>query len=177
MIRNAKTAAIIGSWDKDTGEDRSAELLFRISSISNRCLGSLNYEYLFARYEYEEGGIIEEPIYLLFGLDKSLALRLACDYDQGSIIWKDENYFGILTPENKEAGQFTDYITDRRVSDEDVRILGSIFTEHNPKKKWYKVVLKRYKPPKVAISSIRNMATGVKREKETVFELYQNRPI
>lgn len=102
-IRNAKTAAIIGSRDKDTGEDRSSELLFRISTIAKRHLGLLNYEYLFARYEYEDGGTIEESIYLLFDSDKSLAFRLACDYDQGSIIWKDENCFGILNLENKEA--------------------------------------------------------------------------
>ena len=172
--KDDKTFAIIGSQDKDTKEDRSDELTRLVSKYASQHRGEVGYKYLFGRYEYEDGTIGEEKSVIIFNIPKEKALEFASKnkgVNQESIIWKDDNFFGFLTQDGREDGKFTSNTKNMNLSDEDIKLFGSRLAKHKNKNQtqWYKFVMEQFVPDEK--SSIRNMATSAKKEKEPIFSI------
>lgn len=170
--QGANTFAIIGSQDKDTKEDRSKELIQKVSNLSAKNRGKIGYKYLFGRYEYEDGSIGEELSIIIFNIDKEDAVRIGKEVNQESIIWKDDSFFGFLNQQGQEDGSFTSDVRNMNLSDEDIKLFGSRLAKHKNKNQlsWYKFVMEQYIPTGKDVSSIRNMAYNKNRNKEQLFE-------
>lgn len=170
--KDDNTFAIIGSQDKDTKEDRSDELLDKVGRLSRQRNLNIGYKPLWGRYEYEDGTIGEELSLIIFNIDKPTALKIAKALNQESIIWKDGGFFGFLTADGREDGEFSYNPKNMNFSDEDVKLFGSRLTRHKNKnqQKWFKFTMEQYKPLGER-SSVRNMATQPKRIKEEVFSV------
>ena len=101
-IKDKKSFAIIGSQDKDTKESRYNELLQLVRKIPYR-VGWNNLE---GTYTYDSGEVGSEDSLIIYNIKKEDALNIAKKINQESIIWKDENFFGFLTAEGEEDGNF-----------------------------------------------------------------------
>ena len=101
-IKDKKSFAIIGSQDKDTKESRYNELLQLLRKIPYR-VGWNNLE---GTYTYDNGEVGSEDSLIIYNIKKEDALNIAKKINQESIIWKDENFFGFLTAEGEEDGNF-----------------------------------------------------------------------
>lgn len=101
-IKDKKSFAIIGSQDKDTKESRYNELLQLLRKIPYR-VGWNNLE---GTYTYDNGEVGSEDSLIIYNIKKEDALKIAKKINQESIIWKDENFFGFLTAEGEEDGNF-----------------------------------------------------------------------
>lgn len=172
--KDTKTFAIIGSQDQKTKEDRSDELISKVSKLSSKNRGKIGYKYLFGRYQYDDGSISEELSIIIFNISKQDALTIGEELNQDSIIWKDKDYFGFLTPDGKEDGKFSNNTKNFNFSDEDIKLFGSRLAKHKHKNqlKWFKYVLEQFVPQEM--SSIRNMALNRNRKKEALFEIVVN---
>lgn len=166
------TFAIIGSQDKDTKEDRSNELIFKVSEYASKHRGEVGYKYLFGRYTYEDGTVGEELSIIIFNISKEKALKIAKDINQDSIIWKDSDFFGFLTPDGYEDGRFSSFEKNMNFSDEDIKLYGSRLARHKNKNqlKWFKFIMEQNEPS--SRSSIRNMSTKTKFKREPLFEIF-----
>ena len=167
------TFAIIGSQDKDTKEDRSDELLQRVSNLRyGKGDSRIGYKPLWGRYEYEDGTVANELSLMIFNLTKDQAVSLAKTLNQESIIWKDKDFFGFLTQDGNEDGRFSSDPRNINMSDEDVKLFGSRLAKHKNKnqQKWFKFVMEQYAPIGER-NAVRNMSTRPGRKKEKVFEL------
>lgn len=101
-IKDKKSFAIIGSQDKDTKESRYDELLQLLRKIPYR-VGWSNLE---GTYTYDNGEVGSEDSLIIYNIKKEDALKIAKKINQESIIWKDENFFGFLTADGEEDGNF-----------------------------------------------------------------------
>ena len=167
------TFAIIGSRDKDTDKDRSDELIRLVSDLSAKNRGKIGYKPLFGRYQYKDGTVTEEISIIVFNIPKEKALEFAKKLNQESIIWKDKDFFGFLTPDGVEDGEFSSDPTRLNLSDEDIKLYGSRLARHKNKnqQKWFKFIMEQYIGEER--SAVKNMATRpLKREQ--LFEIYYN---
>ena len=94
------TFAIIGSEDKDTGESRFSELNNLIRKYTKKTGKRIGFNKVDGMYTYQVNGkekaIAYEDSLILYDIDKELALEIANDINQESIVWKDKNFFGII---------------------------------------------------------------------------------
>jgi len=94
--RDNGTFAIIGSEDKDTGKNRYNELKQLIKEYEKK-YGHLGYNRLSGMYQYKlTGKRTIEPSVIIYNIDKKDALSIARQINQESIIWKENNFFGII---------------------------------------------------------------------------------
>ena len=173
--RDDNTFAIIGSQDKDTKEDRSEELIGKVSKLVRQRNNNIGYKPLWGRYEYEDGTIGEELSLIIFNISKKKALEIAKEINQESIIWKDVGFFGFLTPDGVEDGVFSYNPRNMNFSDEDIKLFGSRLAKHKNKNqlRWFKFVMEEYKPMGRR-NAVRNMATRPKREREELFSITES---
>lgn len=117
------TFAIIGYFDKDTGQSHKSEVLSWLQSKSGKYVNKANkeddtgnpnypkfgYTLTNGTYTYKDGPnngkTIPEPSVILYNVTKEDALELAKKINQESIIWKDTDFFGFLTTDGKEDGR------------------------------------------------------------------------
>lgn len=94
-LTDSVTFAIIGSDDKDTHESRYDELrdLIRKYSEKNKIRG---FNYVKGTYTYDSGEVAFEKSFILYNISKETALEIARQVNQESIIWKDDDFFGII---------------------------------------------------------------------------------
>ena len=128
--------AVIGSRDKDTGEDRYNELVAEVSEVIKKNVGKIpiGYNRLKGTYTYHNGTTTDEDSLIIYNIPKKDALQIAKDINQESIIWHDDDFFGFLTPQGEKDGDL-----GRGLSfDKDkVRMFGSrINSKHNKGKPW-----------------------------------------
>ena len=97
--------AIIGSQDKDTREDRSSELYQKLSKINAKY--KISWKHLRGSYTYEDGSVGEEKSVIIFGIKKEDALKLGKDLNQETIIWHDDDFFGLLKPNGEVDSKFS----------------------------------------------------------------------
>jgi len=173
--QNSSKFAIIGSQDKDTKEDRRDELIAEVSKLSHRRENRIGYKPLFGRYEYEDGTIGEELSLIIFNIDKKDALRIAQKLNQESIIWKDADFFGFLTANGEEDGEFSYNQNNMNFSADDIKLYGSRLARHKNKnqQKWFKFVMECYKTDG-SRNAVRNMGTKPMREREELFHIYSD---
>ena len=72
-IKDQNTFAVIGSQDKDTGEDRSDKLLNLVGDLSRK--GKVKgYNWLLGKYVYDDGRLGEENSLIVYNITKEDAL-------------------------------------------------------------------------------------------------------
>lgn len=99
------TFAIIGSEDKDTGEDRSKELGELVRKATYKRGKAIGFNKVDGVYTYEttdgqEKKVAYEKSLILYDVDKQTALDIADGVNQESIVWKDPNFFGVIYVDN-----------------------------------------------------------------------------
>ena len=100
------TFAIIGSQDKDTKKDNYVKLLDEVGKVQKKYEdANIGFNHLKGTYTYEDGTVGEEGSLIIYNIPKEDALRIAQKLNQESIIWKDEDFFGFLTPDGEEDGE------------------------------------------------------------------------
>lgn len=169
------TFAIIGSQDKDTKEDRRDELIDMVSRLSHKRDSKIGYKPLFGRYEYEDGTVVEELSLIIFNINKDDSLRIAQKLNQESIIWKDADFFGFLTANGEEDGEFSYTQNNMNFSDDDIKLYGSRLARHKNKnqQKWFKFVMECYET-NGSRNAVRNMGTKPMRKREELFHIYSD---
>ena len=95
-IKDKNTFAIIGSQDQDTKKDRLNDLIDEIRVLSSRKSG-IGFNHIDGVYTYENGKKGTEYSLIIYNLSKEDALKIGNKLNQESIIWKDKNFFGMLT--------------------------------------------------------------------------------
>lgn len=94
------TFAIIGSEDKDTGENRKRELYDLLRKYKEKTGLRLGFNQAKGVYTYQDGNqekkVAQEDSLIIYDIDKKGALDIANAINQESIVWKDPNFFGIL---------------------------------------------------------------------------------
>lgn len=94
------TFAIIGSEDKDTGENRKRELYDLLKNYKNKSGLRLGFNQAKGVYTYQDNNqekkVAQEDSLIIYDIDKQGALDIANAINQESIVWKDPNFFGIL---------------------------------------------------------------------------------
>lgn len=94
------TFAIIGSEDKDTGENRKRELYDLLRKYKEKTGLRLGFNQAKGVYTYQDGNqekkVAQEDSLIIYDIDKQGALNIADAINQESIVWKDPNFFGIL---------------------------------------------------------------------------------
>ena len=103
---------IIGSNDKDTHIDQHKKLLSDIwnlmgKEVYQRQKSKMSYKSLEGKYTYENGESELEYSYIVYNISKPDAVRLMKEYNQESIIWKDENFFGFIYYDGREDDCFS----------------------------------------------------------------------
>lgn len=93
--KGKSTFAIIGSQDQDTKESRLPELVDEIRVLSRNKAG-IGYNYIEGTYTYENGEIGTEDSIIIYNLSKGDALNIGRKLNQETVIWKDENFFGMI---------------------------------------------------------------------------------
>lgn len=94
-LTDSVTFAIIGSQDKDTYESRYDELRELIRKYSNK--GKVRgFNFVNGTYTYDSGTVGFEKSFILYNIEKETALEIGRLLNQESIIWKDEDFFGII---------------------------------------------------------------------------------
>ena len=94
------TFAIIGSEDKDTGENRKRELYDLLKKYKEKSGQRLGFNQVNGVYTYQDGNqekkVAQEDSLIIYDIDKQGALDIANAINQESIVWKDPSFFGIL---------------------------------------------------------------------------------
>ena len=101
-IKDNGTFAVIGSQDKDTGEDRSKELYDLVGNYSRK--GRMKgYNWLLGKYIYDDGRTGDENSLILYNIDKEDALKIGKQLNQETILWKDPEFFGYIYVDSGEV--------------------------------------------------------------------------
>lgn len=94
-LNDSVTFAIIGSEDKDTREDRYKELVDILRRYHKQ--GKVrSFNPVVGTYTYQDGTLGKESSFILYNVDKDVALDIASQVNQETIIWKDDDFFGLL---------------------------------------------------------------------------------
>lgn len=98
-IKDKDTFAIIGSQDKDTKEDRSAELRTLVHKLSRA--GKIGgYNYIKGHYTHKDGTEGDEYSLIIYNIDKQTALDIGRALNQETILWKDDSFIGYIKTTN-----------------------------------------------------------------------------
>ena len=124
--QDGRSFAIIGSQDKDTKEDRFKELTAKVKAVAKDGIG---YKKVRGQYTYDDGTPGSEDSYIIYNIPKELALQIARDLNQESIIWKDDNFFGFLTADGKPDGEFTKSKRNMTLDPDSVKDFSSRFNQ------------------------------------------------
>ncbi len=101
-IKDNGTFAVIGSQDKDTGEDRSKELYDLVGNYSRK--GRMRgYNWLLGKYIYDDGRTGDENSLILYNISKEDALKIGKQLNQETILWKDPEFFGYIYVDSGEV--------------------------------------------------------------------------
>lgn len=104
-IKDQNTFAVIGSQDKDTGEDRSDKLLNLVGDLSRK--GKVKgYNWLLGKYVYDDGRLGEENSLIVYNITKEDALEIGKKLNQETILWKDPNFFGYIYVDTQEVPEW-----------------------------------------------------------------------
>lgn len=99
-IQDDSTFAIIGSEDKDTGEDRYNELVNLLRKVSVKAKHHIGFNKIDGTYKYQngpsKGDIGFEDSLIIYNIPKEKALEMGRKINQESIVWKDKDFFGII---------------------------------------------------------------------------------
>ena len=93
------TFAIIGTQDKDTKEIRYNELMDLILQLSRKQSG-IGYNNIEGTYTYGSGETGREDSVIIYNISKEDAIRIGKAINQETIIFKDEDFFGMINLEN-----------------------------------------------------------------------------
>ena len=103
--QNGSTFAIIGSQDKDTKEDRFNELMAIVNKLARK--NGIGYKKVNGNYTYDDGTPGVEKSVIIYNIPKETALKIAKILNQESIVWKDKDFFGLLTADGEQDLKFT----------------------------------------------------------------------
>lgn len=131
------TFAIIGSEDKDTKQDRSAELhdLVRYYTYKRGRAIGFNRVTATCTYKKDDNSTPEkqtayEKSLILYDVDKQTALAIANKLNQESIVWKDSNFFGLLCADGSVMAEFEKRVgNNMNFSDADEKGFGTKLPE------------------------------------------------
>ena len=108
------TFAIIGSEDKDTGENRKRELYDLLKNYKNKSGLRLGFNQAKGVYTYQDNNqekkVAQEDSLIIYDIDKQGALDIANAINQESIVWKDPNFFGILYTNGSVMTEFDNQV-------------------------------------------------------------------
>ena len=108
------TFAIIGSEDKDTGENRKRELYDLLKNYKNKSGLRLGFNQAKGVYTYQDNNqekkVAQEDSLIIYDIDKQGALDIANAINQESIVWKDPNFFGILYTDGSVMTEFDNQV-------------------------------------------------------------------
>lgn len=108
LLSDKTTFAIIGARDKDTGEIRQDELHSLAVDYNKSHKSGFNKS--FGRYEYVDGPFAgqsaDEPSIILYNISEDDALDIARELNQESIIYKDNDFFGIVYTDGAPPDNF-----------------------------------------------------------------------
>ena len=108
------TFAIIGSEDKDTGENRKRELYDLLKNYKNKSGLRLGFNQAKGVYTYQDNNqekkVAQEESLIIYDIDKQGALDIANAINQESIVWKDPNFFGILYTNGSVMTEFDNQV-------------------------------------------------------------------
>ena len=163
--KDDSTFAIVGSIDKDTGEDHTKELFdFARSRLSDK----KGFTKLEGTYTYKDGHKDVENSLILYNIPKDEALKLAKDLNQESIIWKDKDFFGFLTADGTPDGEFKNEDRNMTLSGPDLELYGSRLAQHKNRK----FIFELYAAGPIERSSVDKLGSiTLKREKLFEFSL------
>lgn len=123
--KDEKTFAIIGSQDQDTREDRYNDLIDEIRVLSRKKAG-IGFNNIDGVYTYEDSKKGTEYSLIIYNLSKEDALKIGNKLNQESIIWKDENFFGMLTCKDGSVDfEFNNYEKNMNLSKEAIQKFSS----------------------------------------------------
>lgn len=111
--KQAHTFAIIGSRDKDTGQDRSTELLNLISQVSLKSPNEKTFHQVVGWNTLLDNSNSEiERLYFVFNIALPIALYIAKQVNQKTIAWKDDIGFVVVEVKGKDQiwADFENYI-------------------------------------------------------------------
>lgn len=104
------TFAIIGSEDKDTGENRKRELYDLLKIYKDKSGLRLGFNQAKGVYTYQDNNqekkVAQEDSLIIYDIDKQGALDIANALNQESIVWKDTDFFGILYTDGSVMTEF-----------------------------------------------------------------------
>lgn len=104
------TFAIIGSEDKDTGENRKRELYDLLKRYKDKSGLRLGFNQAKGVYTYQDNNqekkVAQEDSLIIYDIDKQGALDIANALNQESIVWKDTDFFGILYTDGSIMTEF-----------------------------------------------------------------------
>lgn len=160
--KDDNTFAIIGSRDKDTGEDYTKQLYsFAREGLKNHW----GFTQLEGTYTYKDEHKDVENSVIIYNIPKDRALEIARKLNQESIIWKDKDYFGFLTADGTPDGEFSKDTKNMELSGPDLELYGSKLAKHKNKKFMFR--LESLEPKER--SSIRNLG-GIKYNRKKLLE-------
>ena len=104
-IKDNNTFAVIGSQDKDTGEDRSQEL-YNIAMMGRFKFKGFNW--LLGTYTYDDPDkpVARENSMIFYNISKEDALRIGKKLNQETILWKDPEFFGYIYVDSGEVPEW-----------------------------------------------------------------------
>ena len=104
-IKDNNTFAVIGSQDKDTGEDRSQEL-YNIAMLGRFKFKGFNW--LLGTYTYDDPDkpVARENSMIFYNISKEDALRIGKKLNQETILWKDPEFFGYIYVDSGEVPEW-----------------------------------------------------------------------
>ena len=108
------TFAIIGSEDKDTGENRKRELYDLLKKYKDKSGLRLGFNQAKGVYTYQDNNqekkVAQEDSLIIYDIDKQGALDIANALNQESIVWKDADFFGILYTDGSVMTEFDNQV-------------------------------------------------------------------
>ncbi len=105
--------AVIGTNDQNTNENRWSEFRDKMLNLNNSLGKTFGYNIFKGNYTYEDGTTTEEFSAIVYDIPKDVALKIAKELNQESIIWKDKDFFGFI---NVATGREDNDFTDRTMS-------------------------------------------------------------
>ena len=88
--------AVIGTNDRDTHKNRWSEFRDKMLNLNNSLGKTFGYNIFKGNYTYEDGTTTEEFSAIVYDIPKDVALKIARELNQESIIWKDKDFFGFI---------------------------------------------------------------------------------
>lgn len=121
-LKDSVDFAVIGSQDKDTKEDRFVELMDAVRDLNYR----VGWKHIQGVYTYKDNETDVEDSLIIYNIKKEDALRIAREINQETIVWKDNNFFGLLTPNGDVDMEFGQGISldKKKASEYGSRLLG-----------------------------------------------------